>query len=88
VRARACVHVHTRFRIRRGCVAIKMTQHRYANKDVLEEMELWNVGKISTLGGHGKLFELSWTLTTQVPRILLVFELRAVVRGMLLKLFI
>jgi len=37
----------------------------YANKDKLNEMEQWNVHQVSTLGGHGKTFELSWTLTTQ-----------------------
>jgi len=37
----------------------------YANKDKLDEMEEWNVQQISTLGGQGMIFELSWTLTTQ-----------------------
>jgi hypothetical protein len=37
----------------------------YANKDKLDDMETWNVQQINTLGGHGMIFELSWTLTTQ-----------------------
>jgi len=37
----------------------------YANKDKLQDMEAWNVRQITTKGGHGKIFELSWTLTTQ-----------------------
>jgi len=37
----------------------------YANRDNLSEMEPWNVKEINRLGGHGKIFELSWTLTTQ-----------------------
>jgi len=37
----------------------------YANKDKLEEMVAWNTMEINSEGGHGKIFELSWTLTTQ-----------------------
>ena len=37
----------------------------YANMDRLDDMEKWNVGQINTFGGDGKIFELSWTLTTQ-----------------------
>jgi hypothetical protein len=42
----------------------------YANKDKLDEMVEWNVGEINLFGGHGKIFELSWTLTTQDSGIL------------------
>jgi len=37
----------------------------YANMDNLAKMTEWNVGEINENGGRGKLFQLSWTLTTQ-----------------------
>lgn len=42
----------------------------YANKDKLNEMEEWNVNEININGGNGRIFELSWTLTTQDSGIL------------------